>query len=96
MNRNADCSATVTSPRARLKGKIKTGDFDVFLCHNSKDREQVMAIGDRLRERGVLPWLDVWEIRPGVRWQKELRRVIRSVKTAAVFIGLSAPALGRS
>ena len=32
---------------------------------------------------------DVWEIRPGRRWQQELRRVIRSVRTVAVFIGPS-------
>jgi TIR domain/Ras family len=89
MNRNADEQRDRNVAATRLKGKIETGDYDVFLCHNSKDKQRVMAIGERLKERGVLPWLDVWEIRPGVRWQKELRRVIRSVKTAAVFIGLS-------
>ena len=24
-----------------------------------------MAVGERLKELGILPWLDVWEIRPG-------------------------------
>ena len=71
----------------RPKDKREISDYDVFLCHNSKDKPQVMAIGERLRERGILPWLDIWEIRPGSRWQQELRRVIRSVKTVAVFIG---------
>jgi hypothetical protein len=31
---------------------------------NSPDKKQVMAIGERLKERGILPWLDIWEIRP--------------------------------
>jgi hypothetical protein len=30
----------------------------VFMCHNSKDKQEVMAIGERLKERGILPWLD--------------------------------------
>ena len=45
------------------------------------------AFGERLKERGILPWLDAWEIRPGTRWQQELQRQIRSVRSAAVFIG---------
>jgi WD40 repeat protein len=87
MNRSADEQRDRNVAATRLKGKVETGDFDVFLCHNSRDKAEVMAIGERLKEHGVLPWLDVWEIRPGTRWQKELRRVIKSVKSAAVFIG---------
>jgi GTPase SAR1 family protein len=89
MNRSADEQRDRNVAATRLKGKVETGDFDVFLCHNSKDKPQVMAIGEQLKERGILPWLDVWEIRPGMRWQKELRRLIKSVKTAAVFYGPS-------
>jgi GTPase SAR1 family protein len=87
MNRSADEQRDRNVAATRLKGKVETGDFDMFLCHNSKDKAEVMAIGERLKERGILPWLDAWEIRPGARWQQELRRVIRSVKTVAVFIG---------
>jgi TIR domain len=87
MNRSADEQRDRNVTETRLKGKVETGDYDVFLCHTSRDKAQVMAIGERLKERGVLPWLDVWEIRPGMRWQKELRRVLKSVKSAAVFIG---------
>ena len=87
MNRSADESRDRSVAAIRLKGKIETGDYDVFLCHNSKDKPRVIAIGERLKERGILPWLDIWEIRPGMRWQKELHRHIKSVKSAAVFIG---------
>lgn len=87
MNRRADEQRDRNVTETRLKGKIETGDFDVFLCHNSKDKPQVIEIGERLKERGILPWLDIWDIRPGTRWQKELWRVIESVKAAAVFIG---------
>jgi GTPase SAR1 family protein len=89
MNRSADEQRDRNVADTRLKGKIETGDYDVFLCHNSKDKPRVIAIGERLKERGILPWLDIWDIRPGMRWQNELRRVIKSVKAAAVFIGPS-------
>jgi len=87
MNRSADERRDQNAAELRIRGKIETGDFDVFLCHNSKDKAQVMAIGERLKERGILPWLDTWEIRPGTRWQQELQKHIKSVSSAAVFIG---------
>jgi WD40 repeat protein len=81
--RDHDVSAT------RLKGKIETGDFDVYLCYASDDREQVVRIARRLKDRGVLPWLDVWEIQPGARWQQELESRLKSIPTTAVFVGAS-------
>ena len=70
MNRSADERRDQAAAALQLKGKIETGDYDVFLCHNSRDKEQVVAIGERLKERGILPWLDIWEIQPGRRWQQ--------------------------
>jgi hypothetical protein len=88
MNRSADERRDRNAAALRLKGKIETGDFDVFLSYNSRDREQVIAIGERLKERGILPWLDIWEIPPGTRWQPELRKHIKSIRSAAVFVGV--------
>ena len=83
--RDSDIAAT------RLKGKVETNDFDVFLCHNSRDKEEVKAIGARLRTRGIYPWLDEWEIPPGARWQTELEKQLSSIRSAAVFIGDRTP-----
>jgi hypothetical protein len=91
MNRRADEHRDRNAAALRLKGKIETGDYDVFMCYSSKDREQVTAIAQRLQERGILPWLDTWEIPPGTRWQKELEKQLKSVKSAAVFIGSKGP-----
>jgi len=87
LNRKADEHRDRGAAALRLKGKMETGDYDVFLCYSSKNREQVLAIGDRLKERGILPWVDIWEIRPGTRWQRELQKQLKSIKSAAVFIG---------
>jgi GTPase SAR1 family protein len=91
MNRSADKQRDQNAAALRLKGKIETDDFDVFMCHNSQDKQQVIAVGERLRERGILPWLDTWEIRPGTRWQPELRKRIKSIRSAAVFVGAKGP-----
>ena len=50
--------------------------FDVFLCHNSKDKAEIKQIGQQLKQQGLQPWLDEWEFRPGLPWQKELERQI--------------------
>jgi hypothetical protein len=87
MNRNADDRRDRNVAATRLKGKVETSDYDVFLCYNSRDEQRVKAIGERLKELGILPWLDLWEIRPGTRWQQELQKQIKSIRSAAVFIG---------
>jgi hypothetical protein len=62
-------------------------DFDVFLCHNSADKPEVIKIAEQLRDRGIQPWIDVWELRPGLSWQDILEEQINEIPAAAVFIG---------
>jgi hypothetical protein len=75
------------SPADLLKSKREAGEFDVFLCHNNRDKPQVKQIGRDLKELGILPWLDEWELRPGLPWQDALEQQIGCVKSAAVFVG---------
>ena len=63
--------------------------FDVFLSYNSKDRSEVQAIAQRLRDDGIRVWLDEWELVPGRPWQEALEAMIERTKTAAVLIGPS-------
>jgi formylglycine-generating enzyme required for sulfatase activity len=62
-------------------------EFNVFLCHNSADKPAVKEIGLRLKDCGIIPWLDEWELRPGFSWQTLLEEQIPRIKSAAVFIG---------
>jgi GTPase SAR1 family protein len=87
IDRSADESRDRETAAMILKGKIESGDYDVFLCHNSKDKPEIKAVGKHLKELGVLPWLDEWELRPGQSWQSELEKQIKQIKAAAVFIG---------
>jgi hypothetical protein len=70
-----------------LHRKRASGIFDVFLCHNSGDKPAVKRIGQRLKETGVLPWLDEWELPPGQPWQPLLEQQIGNIRAAAVFVG---------
>ena len=87
IDRAADALRDLDTALSTLDGKIATGDFDVFLCHNSQDKKAVIELALRLKDRGILPWLDAWEIPPGTRWQRALEDQIKKVKTAAVFVG---------
>lgn len=87
MDRSADILRDLSAAASKLQGKIATGDFDVFLCHNGKAKPLVKEIGEKLKEQGILPWLDEWELRPGLSWQQGLEKQIKRIKSVAVFVG---------
>lgn len=61
--------------------------FDVFLCHNSKDKPAVIQVAQQLQDKGIKPWLDIWHLRPGFSWQRALEQQIDQIVSAAVFVG---------
>ncbi len=87
MDRSADVQRDLSTAASKLQGKIEIGDFDVFLCHNAKAKPMVKEIGEKLKEQGILPWLDEWELRPGLSWQQHLEKQIKRIKSVAVFVG---------
>jgi WD40 repeat protein len=89
MDRTADEHREAETAASILQGKVATSAFDVFLCHNSNDKQSVEQIGIRLKKRGILPWLDKWELRPGEDWMTALEKQIKNIKSAAVFVGKS-------
>jgi hypothetical protein len=89
MDTAARMKRELNSAAMTLKGKIESNDFDVFLCHNSEDKDAVKAIGEELKKRGILPWPDEWNLRPVFPWQRALEEQIENVKSAAVFVGAS-------
>jgi hypothetical protein len=87
MDRDADLRREREAASITLAGKERARDFDVFLCHSGRDKAEVKTIGQELRARGYLPWLDEWELPPGQPWQPALESQIASIRAAAVFIG---------
>jgi hypothetical protein len=62
-------------------------DFQVFLCHNSKDKPTVRAVKSALSTVGIKCWIDEGELRPGELWRPAITEEISRTKSAAVFIG---------
>lgn len=61
--------------------------FDVFLCHNNDDKDEIRHIADELIKRGIKPWFDEREIPPGTLWQSALEEQIANIGAVAIFIG---------
>jgi hypothetical protein len=61
--------------------------FDVFLCHNSADKEEVRKLNNTLKAGGVLTWLDEDQIKPGDVWQDVLESTIPNIKACLVIVG---------
>ncbi len=62
--------------------------YDVFLSHNSQDKLLVEQLARRLvNEAKLRPFLDTWNLIPGVAWQTELAEALQASQTAAIFIG---------
>jgi GTPase SAR1 family protein len=89
IDRAVDSQKSRDTAETMLKGKMELGEFDVFICYNSQDRDAVTRIANALKRRGVLPWMDRWQLRPGIPWQRVLEEQIEKVKAAAVFVGPS-------
>jgi hypothetical protein len=64
-------------------------NFDVFLCHNSQDKDDVRKTSEALKREGIRPWLDEEQIQPGRAWQDELEACIPTIASVAIFVGES-------
>ena len=64
--------------------------YDVFLSHNSDDKQAVELIAHWLREEAKMrPFLDKWHLIPGQPWQEALEGALDESATVAVFVGPS-------
>ncbi len=61
--------------------------FDVFLSHNSKDKQAVTALAQALRGAGLTSWLDAWHLTRGREWQGELAAGLSMCRACAVCLG---------
>jgi GTPase SAR1 family protein len=80
-------TAVLRGKTAVLRGQEDVAEYDVFLSYNWRDKDTVRAIAGQLRNRGLRPWMDERELRPGFLWQPELEEIIARVPAAAVIIG---------
>lgn len=62
-------------------------EFHVFVCHNNGDKPEVRLLVRKLRDQGLLPWLDEENLLAGDQFIPELEAIIESVPVAAVVFG---------
>jgi hypothetical protein len=60
---------------------------DVFLCHNSANKEAVEYIANRLENEGISVWLDTFNLIVGERFTPKIEAALESCETIAVFVG---------
>ncbi|MEY2536312.1 MAG: hypothetical protein QOG67_52, partial [Verrucomicrobiota bacterium] len=61
--------------------------YDLFLSYNSADHGVVENVARKLRDEGLEPFLDRWNLAPGMRWRLELEKTLGSCKAVAIFVG---------
>jgi GTPase SAR1 family protein len=86
-SRTADRAAEQKASDTRRIIMEQEGYFDVFLSYNSEDRAAVRVIADRLKERGIVPWLDDEQMWAGRLATRQLAEQIKKVRSVAVFLG---------
>jgi hypothetical protein len=62
-------------------------EFNVFLSHNSKDKQAVRELKLWLSANGLAVWLDEDELQPGLPWQQLLESGIKTSRSIAVLVG---------
>jgi hypothetical protein len=73
-------------------GVLSTGDWadetahDVYLCHASQNEAEVQELCGRLREDGVMAWLDTEDLIPGHDRDIEIRHAIQSSRAVVVCL----------
>jgi hypothetical protein len=86
MEHEADAQRDRQRAATVIEGKRATHDFDVFLCYHGQDKQAVKQMGEQLQQHGILPWLDEWELRPGLPWQQALEEQIDTIMTACFLV----------
>jgi TIR domain len=70
-----------------LRGQEEVAEYDVYLSYHWQDKDAARSLARQLRNRGLRPWMDERQLRPGAPWQPELAEIIARVRAAAVVIG---------
>ena len=64
-----------------------SSQYDVFLSHSSVDKPRVEELARRLKQAGIEPFLDKWNLIPGQPWQEALEEALGQSASCAVVIG---------
>jgi len=63
--------------------------YHTFLSYSREDNKTVEALALRLKEEGINPWLDKWNLIPGEPWQRAIEEALETCDTCTVCISPS-------
>jgi hypothetical protein len=63
----------------------------VFISHAYKDREAAKELVNKLTTKGVQPWLDEYELKPGDSWEQQIKDALVESDTVVVLLGEGEP-----
>ncbi|MDJ0695845.1 GUN4 domain-containing protein [Mastigocoleus sp. MO_188.B34] len=70
-----------------LEQTINTSQqFDIFLCHNSQDKDEVRKVREALQQQGFKCFLDEY-LSGGELWRQSIARAIRNSRYVVIFVG---------
>lgn len=74
-----DFFSNIASNRDEKKTERLSGAFlRVFISYASEDKEKAVKICEALKNDGFSPWLDIYELLPGQRWEDEISKAIEN------------------
>jgi hypothetical protein len=80
-------SQSLQSIAITLEKKRQNGAYDVYICYDEADEVDAMDIGEKLKARGILPWFDMLEVKPGTPEKRRQEQQIQRIPAAAMFVG---------
>lgn len=86
-SRIKNASRSIAYQAGGRESTLSTAHTFVFLSHNSQDKPAVETLAYALLDAGVRPWLDKWDLVPGLSWQKGIIDALRDAQAVAVCIG---------
>ena len=61
--------------------------WDAFLCHNGRDKPEVLALERDLATRGLHCWVDRNALRPGVAWRGFVSSEAQRIRSLLILLG---------
>ncbi len=61
--------------------------YDVYFSYNAEIRDKVISIAKNLKQKGILPWLHDWELRPGDDLKDLMDDINEKIDSIIIFIG---------
>ncbi|MFA5924482.1 MAG: toll/interleukin-1 receptor domain-containing protein [Methylococcaceae bacterium] len=63
----------------------------IFISYAHKDKNLAKELADELKEEGLHPWFDEYELRPGESWENQLRNGLEKCNLLIVLYSAGEP-----